>query len=187
MSSDAAAALAQTPTADDASLPPATLAQLLDQMSPAPTPADIAWLPQTWGWALLGLALLLLAMWLGLRARRRYRARAYRRQALAEVNACLRNGAGVTALAEILRRTALVAYPRHRVASLHGDAWRHFLDSEVPMPRQKGFTGPLGELLVGSPYHSGSPEATAVTDLAVLVKDWIQRHPGPTSSRGANA
>lgn len=145
---------------------PVTLAQLIDQLSPAPAPPPVPWQPHTWGWTLLAALLLIVLAWWARRAWRHYRADAYRRRALAELAA---SGQRIEALAEILRRTALAAFPRERVAGLHGDAWRRFLDDHYP---GEGFTGPLGKPLVQGPYR----EAPASPELAALVADWIRRH-----------
>ena len=76
------------------------------------------------GWCVL----VLLLLWLGWRFWKRWQANAYRREALREL------GEIETAperLPELLKRVALVAYPRAEVAELSGDAWLGFLDGTL--------------------------------------------------------
>ena len=62
------------------------LPDLIDQLSEAPVPPAIPWTPQTWGWSLLAVVIVaLLALW-GIRRYLRWRADAYRRAALAELD-----------------------------------------------------------------------------------------------------
>src|SRR5260221_8720813 len=83
------------------------------------TPPPVSWFPQTWGW--MALAVLLAAVVLALLVRqvRRYRANRYRREALLELKALeheIRDPTtrreAVQALAALLKRTALGAWPR---------------------------------------------------------------------------
>ncbi len=93
------------------------LVELLQRLEPIPVPAPVSLWPQTAGWVWLGLILLLLAA-LGLRRWLRWRrANAYRGAALVAVATA---GRDPVALAAILRRTALAAFPRAPVAGLHG-------------------------------------------------------------------
>lgn len=85
-------------------------------------PPPVSWMPQTWGWAvlagLLGLALLVWA----LKTWRRYRRNAYRREALrmlGDIERLLqtpeKHAEALHQLAEVLKRTALAAWPRAHV------------------------------------------------------------------------
>lgn len=112
---------------------------LLKDLADVSMPAPPSWVPQTAGWAVLGVLLLVVALWAGWRAWRRYRANRYRREALAELSSL---EAGVDAgndqrtralvgAAVLLKRTALAAWPREEVAALSGDDWGRFLDTHA--------------------------------------------------------
>lgn len=108
------------------------LPQLLALMHDLVMPESVSWLPQTPGWwIVLGwfAAVLLLAVRQIIRLRRRSR---YRRDALAEldsINAAAGADSSLAAqhIAAVLKRTALVAYPREDVAGLYGTEWARFL------------------------------------------------------------
>lgn len=159
---------------------PMMLPEMVDQLSPPPVPEQISWMPQTWGWAMIAAILvILLASW-AWRRWRRWKANAYRREALAELEQRLSRDEGVSALAEIVRRTALVAFPRQQVANLRGEEWAAFLDRTLP-GKQPRFAGSMGELLTTGPYRPSKTIDDAELDrLTRLVREWIRRH-RPTS------
>ncbi|MCE8517269.1 DUF4381 domain-containing protein [Ruegeria pomeroyi] len=148
--------------------PPVTLVDLIGQLVPPDPPPPVSMLPQTAGWAVLAVlagVAVVYGLW---RWWRHYHANRYRRAALA---ALARAGGDPVAIAEVLRRTALVAFPRHEVAGLSGTEWLVFLD------RTGGggtaFTQGPGQALASAPYRSGS---TAPSGLADLAARWIRRH-----------
>ena len=145
-----------------------TLPDMLAQLVPPPEPAAISLWPATP--LAQGLALLLLAglLYLAWRWLRRYRANAYRRAAEAELGRIADDPAQI---AEILRRTALAAYPRQQVAGLTGARWLEFLNRHYP---GNGFQGEVGQLLLLAPYRKSAP-ATA-TALAHEARAWIRKH-----------
>ena len=108
------------------------LPELLALMHEPVMPELVPWLPQTPGWwIVLGwlAAVLLLVAWQIAKRRRRTR---YRRDALAELKAiAARRDIDADQVAQhiatVLKRTALAAYPRADVASLHGRDWARFL------------------------------------------------------------
>ena len=107
---------------------PGSLDRLHDIVVPRPVP----WWPPAPAWyvlaAIAGVAIALAAWRIG---RWWFRNR-YRRAALAELASLQRQSTQpqtLPALAVLLKRTALAAYPRDRVASLTGSAWREFLDA----------------------------------------------------------
>ncbi|WP_170514314.1 DUF4381 domain-containing protein [Ruegeria atlantica] len=143
-----------------------SLVELLDMLVPAPVPEPIPMTPQTWGW--LALAVVVVAVIVvGLPLFRGHqRSNAYRRAALADLQAANDDPAKV---AEILRRTALVAYPRAKVASLHGQEWLNFLQQTAEkMP----VSSPASRLLLEGSYRisPSSPE------LSHMARVWIQSH-----------
>ena len=93
---------------------PTSLQNLRDIVEPAPVP----WWPPAVGWWILLVVVAAFAVWLASRAWRRRHANAYRRAALKE----LRSATNPVEIAEILKRTALCAFPRTAVASLSGEA-----------------------------------------------------------------
>lgn len=151
---------------EDGSPAPATLIDLLNELVEPPEPEPIAMTPQTWGWAVLAALMALAVAWVAWRAWRHWRANAYRRAALAELALA---GDDPAAVAAILRRTALAAWPRERVASLCGRAWLDFLDATG----DGGFAEGPGAELAAAPYRAGD---RPVPGLGKIASDWVRRH-----------
>jgi hypothetical protein len=109
-----------------------TLPQLLDLMHDLVRPEPIAWTPQTVGWAVVAVWLVAVTaalIWHRIKVWRRDR---YRREALAELRLisaqqALSPQAMASAIATLLKRTAIAAYDRDQVADLYGDKWATFL------------------------------------------------------------
>jgi hypothetical protein len=143
-------------------------------------PPPVSWLPQTWGWAalavLLGIAVLAaLLVWL-----RRYRRNAYRREALrlldgieADIRSPASREKGVHELSELLKRTALAAWPRSDVAALTGQAWLQRMDN-------RGADKALARLLDDLEYHDSAAIAAlppdSANELILNSRRWIRRH-----------
>ncbi|WP_296805764.1 DUF4381 domain-containing protein [Thiocapsa sp.] len=161
------------------------LAQLRDWHLPDP----IQWWPPAPGWWISAAVLLAVLLWVaGVRWRRHRRRGAAARSALREL-AALRAAvradgdtrAFVAALSRLLRRFALVRFPREQVAGLTGDAWLAFLDATGG---GGGFRqGPgraLADLVYGATRDGDPlPNPDALADLA---ETWIRanrRHGGP--------
>ena len=145
---------------------PVTLLDLLDRLIEPPEPPPVSMMPQTWGWVALALILLAVCLFVAMHLWRRYRANAYRRYAVKELEAAKDDPA---AIAAILRRTALAAYPRSDVAGLTGDDWLRFLDARVS---GKDFLEGSGRLVAVAPYRATESEPA----LYAVAKDWIVRH-----------
>ncbi|MEM7462507.1 MAG: DUF4381 domain-containing protein [Pseudomonadota bacterium] len=142
------------------------LVELLDLLEPVPQPDPISMTPQTAGWIWLGLIVVVL-LFLAIRKAVNFRrANAYRRAAVSELAGV---GDDAAEIAAILRRTALVAFPREAVAGLHGEDWLAFLNSSYP---GKGFAGDAGTALILAPYR----EDREVPNLNETARDWIRRH-----------
>lgn len=171
------AAQAPTPSvpADLANL---NLIELLEKLEPVPAPEPISLFPQTpfWGW--LALLLLIGVAYVSYRGWRKWRARAYRRAALAEI---AQAGDDPIKLARILRRTALCAFPRREVASLHGEQWLAFLNEHYPGNK---FAGEIGQTLDNAPYQPNTNSGSA-PGLAKLVAEWVRTHKVPTTGENS--
>ncbi|HMQ95081.1 MAG TPA: DUF4381 domain-containing protein [Amaricoccus sp.] len=151
---------------EDGAPAPTTLIDLLHELVEPAEPPPVTMTPQTWGWAVLAVLLALALAWLAWRAWRRWRANAYRRAALAELAAA---GDDPVAIAGILRRTALAAWPRERVASLTGRDWLAFLDATGG----GGFAGGPGAALAVAPYRDDAVPVPGLGEAAAL---WVRRH-----------
>lgn len=151
---------------EDGSSTPTSLIDLLGRLEEPPEPVPVVMTPQTAGWAVLAALLALGLAWLAWRAWRRWRAAAYRRAALEALSAA---GDDPAAVADILRRTALAAWPRERVASLTGLDWLHFLDATGG----DGFADGPGRALAEAPYRT---EHAPVPGLGDAAAHWVRRH-----------
>ena len=96
-----------------------------------PYPEDIGWWPLAPGWyAIAALLVVLLAVWVW----RRYliwKRNAYRRDGLLAIRTMRTNSAQLRQLPFLLRRTALIGYPRADVASLRGAQWIAWLNGSA--------------------------------------------------------
>lgn len=114
-----------------------------------PAPGLVVW---------LALALVLaVSAWRAYRYRRRRNA--YRRAGLA----LLAGSASVYEVSVALKRVALAAWPRERVAALHGAGWSRFLNDSCP---RCGFAADVWS----------RPEQVADTVLRAQAARWIRRH-----------
>lgn len=146
--------------------PPPNLVDLMDRLIEPREPAPVSLMPETAGWAVLGVAMLAALLWGVRRLALRRRANAYRRAALAALD---RAGDDPAAIAAILRRTALAAWPRERVAGLAGAEWLRFLDATGGAG---AFSEPPGDALARAPYAEHAP----VPGLKAVAARWVRRH-----------
>ncbi|ASP33500.1 DUF4381 domain-containing protein [Labrenzia sp. VG12] len=146
---------------------PVTLVDLLDRLAEPADPGPVSMVPQTWGWIALAILFAFGLAAILVRLLRRYRANAYRREALAELTDIAENPADIACL---LRRTALAAFPRQDVAALTGPSWIDFL---TRTGRDCTFDGNAAEALLGAPYRA-TPQPSP--ELTVLAERWIRTH-----------
>lgn len=154
---------------------PAELAQLKD----IHLPPDITWWPLAPGWYLLGAAVLLAVLILiSVHRKRKVNARP-KKQALVLLQACAlqNNTQDVCAqISEILRRVALVYFPREKVAGLHGQAWIEFLNNTG---KKTNFTA-VQALLLEAPFNK--QVQADLTPLINTAKRWIKQRKVPCSN-----
>ncbi len=144
---------------------PDTLVGMIDALVEPGAPEPVSLVPQTWGWAALALVLLAGAVWVIHRSAMRRRANAYRKAALAGLEAA-QTAAEVST---ILRRTALAAYPRAQVAGLIGADWVAFL--------ARTGTGDVAPLELTSALYA-DPDHPASPALRQAAIRWVQTHEG---------
>lgn len=152
---------------DEDTPPRATnLIDLIDQLVEPPMPEPIPLTPETAGWWVLAAVLLTALAYGGWRLWLHWQANAYRRAALTALDAA---GDDPAAIAEVLRRVALAAYPRTDVAARSGEAWVAFLQDTG------GFPATAGPTLIQAPYARQS-DSDAPNVLRRAAKRWIQTH-----------
>ena len=114
----------------------------LAALQPLLEPGLIGWWPLAPGWWLLLLLLVATGAGLGWLAWRRHRSRAYRRQALAQLDQLHQEfqqhqdaKSYLAAGNALLKSVALRAYPPERVASRTGREWEQFLNASMGKKR----------------------------------------------------
>lgn len=148
------------------------LVDLLELLHEIVPPLPVSLMPQTVGWWILGgwaLAVVCCVAAALIRHRRRNR---YRRIAVSELRAISARQDDPRAAAELaalLKRTALAAYPRDRVASMYGRDWAAFLVQSVNGDRR---VAEAADALAAAAYREDS-------NLPVIVpaaERWIRQH-----------
>ena len=152
------------------------LANLHDIVLPLP----VSWWPLAPGWYVLAFVVAVLVLVFVWRARRRWLARRYCRQALIELRAIghdsLEPAVAAASLMTLLKRTALSAYPRQQVAGLSGEDWWSFLDQCTGGEQFRKQLGPTTSALVYSDSPSTDATAAIVQELSVATEFWIRNH-----------
>ena len=135
-------------------------------------PEAVSYAPQTIGWwvvfALVGLAVLYVAF----RLWRRWKENAYRRAALERLETIERQRS-LGALPDLIKRTALDAWPREVVAELSGGPWLAFLDRSYG---GDGFSRGPGRALPAIAYGDTELAPSEVASLLELTRTWIRQH-----------
>jgi len=150
---------------------PGSLAKLNDiVLAPAPS-----WWSPAPGWYVLLLVFVLLLIGAAYRLWRDYYNNRYRRAALLELAAleAEQGGQHCERLPELLKRTALHAYPREEIAMLSGESWRAFLDRHCT---SRPFHSEAGELLDRLAYQPASQDAMNLQPLVEAIRTWIKQH-----------
>jgi len=156
----------------------------LDKLADIVVPAPVSWMPQTWGWIAVAVVAAALGAWLYLRWRREREANRYRAEAIEAIEAlgsrmadAQSRAAALAAIAPIVKRAALAAWPRTEVASLTGDEWIAFLRAHSA---GASLTDPVARLLGDLEYRSPDALASMSADEAkacvVAAREWIGSH-----------
>ena len=145
-------------------------------------PEKISFWPPAMGfWILLGLVMIVLS-YIALKKYKDWSMNAYRRAGLILLKELGDNfsvdnqEATVENISLILKRVALVAYSREKVASLTGDAWLDFLNESYG---GKEFLDHPAVLLKDASYHQRKENIVDENDvkkLLFLAQTWITQH-----------
>ncbi len=153
----------------------------LAALHPLREPPPTGWWPPAPGWWVLAavvLSLLVLVAWV---MWRRYRANAYRRRALAQLDRLYQTQQSErsdplqfsTRLNALLKSVALVAYPRREVAARSGSQWLDFLNTCLQSDQQ--FPAEFVTTAYRCDAQPPDPER-----LYSAARAWIKRHRRPS-------
>lgn len=148
---------------------------LLQQLKDIHPPDPVAFWPLAIGWYVLFGVVVLLLVWSGWILWCRYQRQANYRYALSilqQLRERASNGDDtvIAELSTLLRRTALMKYPRIEIAGLAGEAWLRFLDRVMDGHE---FHQGVGRVLVDAPYQK-NPKAEWPA-LFELVENWMEK------------
>lgn len=156
---------------------PGDLAGLADLALP---PAVPFWPPAAGFWV-LGAAFAAMLVIAGRRALQRHRADAYLRAAAAELETSLAASPSgidpVEAVSAILKRAAMVAYGRERVAALTGPSWASFIAQTAPPGARIDVLAAGLERLFARPPRTDDAEI-----LVAQAKGWLRGQRGRARS-----
>ncbi len=143
-------------------------------------PDPVSWLPVTLGWRIVLVILLARFSWSAFKYSRKWWHDRYRRSALRKLEHIFTSdsvsSARLRSVAELLKATALHAYPRDEVAALSGTAWIGWLNQHAKEPL---FDNELRNLLTTTLYRSeGNIDAAQLDQLRTAAAHWISQHPG---------
>ena len=144
-------------------------------------PDPVSWTPSAPGWIIIWAIMAAFGAFLLIRLFFRWRQNRYRRSALKSLKKLkqtdfMAEKTILCALPRLLKRTALMAFPRTRVAPLFGEKWIAFLESRYPDP---GFRKNAGKYLLALSYQA--PESWDINreqaeSVFSLVERWIRHH-----------
>lgn len=146
------------------------------------SPGAVSWLPQTAGWAWLGvIAMALIVRGAYQRLRRWYRNR-YRREAIArllQLSDSPDRASWLVELNKLLKLTALAGFSREQVARLSGGEWIDFLNRQCT---EAPFSAEHRELLASGIYKGEMLEDSTREQLLAASLTWVRTHEGPDSA-----
>lgn len=158
------------PTAPDA-------LQLRDIHLPGP--------PEFWppapGWWIIAAVMLALLTWLGLKIWRRTKLYLQRKRIIGLLEQLEQSSSDthtpefLAQLSRLLRRLALMRFPRQEVAPLTGNDWLKFLDASGGDGQ---FCAGPGRVLADGPYVRALNETVDTRALSSLIRNWINKNSG---------
>jgi len=146
-------------------------------------PPTVSWWPPAPGWYAVASGILIGIVWFIWQRYWQWRADAYRRAALNELSRLKslidseEREPALRKLPELVKRTAMSAWPREKLAALTGNGWLQFLDR---FGNTDAFTKGDGQLLTELPY-AGHQKLNGISDdqvfsLVKIVEKWILEH-----------
>jgi len=151
-------------------------------------PKTIHWFPLATGWYFVGALVVIFLSWRLFLAAKRYKANAYRRNALRQleiINTDFNNGnlnhkQYLQQLRKLLKATTLVIYQRHEVASLSGQQWMQFLNKKTD---KSYFDKNTLDLMQHSTYQQQyEADTDTLKRFSQCVAQWLAHHHTPVTA-----
>jgi hypothetical protein len=146
----------------------------LDQLRDIHLPEPISWWPLAPGWWFVIIGGCLFLGWLIKLCCRHYSARLYRRQALRKLKqlTSIEGPQQLRELFELLKQTAISAYPNHYPASQSIAPFICFMQNSCDKPVFNWLSADMDKVL-----YSASPlKSHEINELFADAKTWIKRH-----------
>ena len=155
----------------------------LAQLKDIHLPQAVGWWPLAPGWYMLLLLLILVMMTSIFWVNKKRKQSKPKKQALKLLSIYLDNfkqdhnaSLASARISELLKRVALVYYPRQKVASMHGEAWINFLNQT-----SKGLDFfSVRKQLLELPFKENEP--ADIQPLVINAKQWIKQRRRPCSN-----
>jgi hypothetical protein len=148
---------------------------LLQQLKDIHLPRPVGFWPPALGWWIV-LFVLPLSVFAFYSLRKPYQAFLIKKQLmqhLSEIELAYRNGESailsMQKLTNLLKKAALMSYPREQVASLYGADWVHFLQASIPQ-----YDASRVMVLIQQSLYQ--PEINEdISDLFVFARHWLRK------------
>jgi hypothetical protein len=153
----------------------------LDRLRDIAEPAAVSWWPLAPGWWVILAFVAIAIVFFTARIFLQWKANAYRRAALRELETLTT----VTEIHQLLKRTAIAAFPRDQVASLSGQAWCDWLGRTANIDLSPSFA----QMMAVGVYRDARPSDPAASERAAsegaasergetarFAADWIKHH-----------
>jgi len=144
----------------------------LNNLRDIAVPPPVSWWPLAPGWWFIIVLIISVLSYIAYRAWCNWCASAYRRAALCELNAATT----IADVSNILKRTALVAFPRGEVASLSGKQWCTWLQRTGTMSL------PAAVLIAFTKDVFSNQQTQALPEVIDFAEAWIRSHE-PTTEK----
>ncbi|MEH6609726.1 MAG: DUF4381 domain-containing protein [Halioglobus sp.] len=151
----------------------------LAALNPLREPELIGWWPLAPGWWLVIALLLMVLAVVAFLLWRRYQRRAYRRQALRQLESIAldfrqtdNQHAYLESINQLLKATAISAYPRQEVAAISGEPWLQLLNTTMGKKREShAFSAAFAHA-----SYQAQPDAMDTEALHNSASIWIRLH-----------
>lgn len=151
-------------------------------------PETMHWFPLATGWYFVAALVAFFLSWKLILAVKRYKADAYRRNALRQLEIIntdfddgnLNHKQYLQQLRQLLKATTLIVYQRHEVASLSGQQWAQFLNKKTDKAYfDKNALGLMEHSTYQQQYET---DADSLKRFSQCVAQWLAHHHRPVTA-----